>query len=98
MGGLAGEKYGAWFLYALFAAILVWEQCWRLEQTAYLSSCLLLLITAGAVLFSWFFERRYWCRYRAHSILTSPLIERYWHWLQAPGLVLCCALLQAPLV
>ncbi|KAK9837134.1 hypothetical protein WJX81_005394 [Elliptochloris bilobata] len=60
---VVGEKYGAWFLYALFAAILVWEQCWDLEQTAYLSSCLLLLITAGAMLFSWFFERRYWCRY-----------------------------------
>lgn len=65
---MPGEKYGAWFLYGLFAAILVWERCWDLEQTAYLSSCLLLLITAGAVLFSWFFERRYWCRYCAHHM------------------------------
>ncbi|MGB6169561.1 MAG: 4Fe-4S binding protein, partial [Geitlerinemataceae cyanobacterium] len=28
-----------------------------------LSSCLLLLITAGAVIFSMLFERRFWCRY-----------------------------------
>jgi len=34
-----------------------------LEDTAYLSSCLLLLITAGAMIFSAIFERRFWCRY-----------------------------------
>lgn len=56
-------KYGYWFLFWLFAAILVWEECWDLRNTAYLSSCLLLLITAGAMVCSWFFERRMWCRY-----------------------------------
>jgi NAD-dependent dihydropyrimidine dehydrogenase PreA subunit len=34
-----------------------------LENTAYLSACLLLLITAGAMIFSALFERRFWCRY-----------------------------------
>lgn len=34
-----------------------------LEDTAYLSSCLLLLITFGAMVGSWFFERRIWCRH-----------------------------------
>ena len=34
-----------------------------LEDTAYLSSCLLLLITLGAMVGSWFFERRIWCRH-----------------------------------
>ncbi|MGA7953480.1 MAG: 4Fe-4S binding protein [Gloeobacterales cyanobacterium] len=43
--------------------ILLWEELWRLEDTAYLSSWLLLLITAGAVICSLLFERRYWCRY-----------------------------------
>jgi polyferredoxin len=36
---------------------------WDLPQTAYLSSWLLLLITAGAVVCSAFFERRLWCRF-----------------------------------
>jgi NAD-dependent dihydropyrimidine dehydrogenase PreA subunit len=36
---------------------------WDLENVAYLSGCLLLLITAGAVIFSLLFERRFWCRY-----------------------------------
>eukprot|EP00929_Paragymnodinium_shiwhaense_P014816 TRINITY_DN122787_c0_g1_i1.p1 TRINITY_DN122787_c0_g1~~TRINITY_DN122787_c0_g1_i1.p1 ORF type:complete len:876 (+),score=134.77 TRINITY_DN122787_c0_g1_i1:57-2630(+) len=57
------EKYGGWFLFWLFAGILVWEECWVLENTAYLSSCLLLIITAGAMVGSWFFERRIWCRH-----------------------------------
>jgi transcriptional regulator with AAA-type ATPase domain/NAD-dependent dihydropyrimidine dehydrogenase PreA subunit len=57
------EKWGGWFLFALFALIFLWEELWHLEDTAYLSSCLLLLITAGAVIFSLLFERRYWCRY-----------------------------------
>jgi polyferredoxin len=57
------EKYGGWFLYGLFVLILLWEELWNLENTAYLSSCLLLLITAGAMIFSTIFERRFWCRY-----------------------------------
>jgi NAD-dependent dihydropyrimidine dehydrogenase PreA subunit len=35
----------------------------NLENTAWLSSCLLLLITAGAVVGSLLFEKRFWCRY-----------------------------------
>lgn len=57
------EKWGAWFLFGLFTLILLWEELWHLESTAYLSGCLLLLITAGAVIFSVLFERRFWCRY-----------------------------------
>lgn len=56
------EAWGGWFLFGMFAAILVWEEVWDLPQTAYLSSWLLLLITAGAVVCSAFFERRLWCR------------------------------------
>lgn len=59
----SAEKWGGWFLYGLFVLILLWEELWNLENTAYLSSCLLLLITAGAVIFSSIFERRFWCRY-----------------------------------
>ncbi|PSF32242.1 AAA family ATPase [Aphanothece hegewaldii CCALA 016] len=59
----SAEKWGGWFLYGLFALILLWEELWNLENTAYLSSCLLLLITAGAMIFSTIFERRFWCRY-----------------------------------
>lgn len=57
------EKVGGWFLFGLFTLILLWEELWHLENTAYLSGCLLLLITAGAVIFSVLFERRFWCRY-----------------------------------
>ena len=57
------EKWGGWFLFALFTLILLWEELWNLENTAYLSACLLLLITAGAMIFSAIFERRFWCRY-----------------------------------
>jgi transcriptional regulator with AAA-type ATPase domain/NAD-dependent dihydropyrimidine dehydrogenase PreA subunit len=57
------EKWGGWFLFGMFALILLWEELWNLENTAYLSGCLLLLITAGAVTFSLLFERRFWCRY-----------------------------------
>lgn len=57
------ERWGGWFLFGLFALILLWEELWNLEDTAYLSACLLLLITAGAVIFSVLFERRFWCRY-----------------------------------
>ena len=57
------ETWGGWFLFALFTLILLWEELWNLENVAYLSGCLLLLITAGAVVFSLLFERRFWCRY-----------------------------------
>jgi polyferredoxin len=57
------ERWGGWFLLGLFTLILLWEELWNLENTAYLSACLLLLITAGAVIFSLLFERRFWCRY-----------------------------------
>eukprot|EP00878_Enallax_costatus_P004842 GHUV01005096.1.p1 GENE.GHUV01005096.1~~GHUV01005096.1.p1 ORF type:complete len:906 (+),score=289.25 GHUV01005096.1:167-2884(+) len=57
------ERWGGWFLFALFAGILVWEEVWELQDTAYLSSWLLLIITGGAVICSAFFERRLWCRY-----------------------------------
>lgn len=57
------ERWGGWFLMGLFTLILLWEELWNLENTAYLSGCLLLLITAGAVIFSVLFERRFWCRY-----------------------------------
>jgi transcriptional regulator with AAA-type ATPase domain/NAD-dependent dihydropyrimidine dehydrogenase PreA subunit len=57
------EKWGGWFLFGMFALILLWEELWDLENTAYLSGCLLLLITAGAMIFSALFERRFWCRY-----------------------------------
>ena len=59
----AAEPWGGWFLFGLFALILLWEELWDLENTAYLSACLLLLITAGAMIFSAIFERRFWCRY-----------------------------------
>ncbi|ERN40658.1 transcriptional regulator [Rubidibacter lacunae KORDI 51-2] len=59
----SAERWGGWFLFGLFALILLWEELWNLEDTAYLSACLLLLITAGATIFSLLFERRFWCRY-----------------------------------
>lgn len=59
----SAEKWGGWFLFGLFVLIFLWEELWNLEDTAYLSSCLLLLITAGAMVFSAIFERRFWCRY-----------------------------------
>ncbi|MBD2364911.1 sigma 54-interacting transcriptional regulator [Anabaena minutissima FACHB-250] len=57
------EKWGGWFLFGLFTLIFLWEELWNLENTAYLSACLLLLITSGAMIFSALFERRFWCRY-----------------------------------
>ena len=50
-------------LAAGFALILFWEEVWNLQNTAWLSSCLLLVITAGAVIGSLRFEKRFWCRY-----------------------------------
>jgi len=58
-----GDQWGGWFLFGLFSLIFLWEELWNLENTAYLSACLLLLITAGAMIFSTIFERRFWCRY-----------------------------------
>ncbi len=57
------ERWGGWFLYGLFVLIYLWEELWDLQNTAYLSAYLLLLITAGAMICSVIFERRYWCRY-----------------------------------
>lgn len=57
------EKWGYLFLTSLFTGILVWEEVWDLPGHASLSSSLLLLITAGAVIGSFFYERRIWCRY-----------------------------------
>ena len=57
------DRWGAPVLAAGFAVILLWEEVWNLENTAWLSSCLLLLITAGAVVGSLLFEKRFWCRY-----------------------------------
>ncbi|MBD2104369.1 sigma 54-interacting transcriptional regulator [Leptolyngbya sp. FACHB-261] len=59
----SAERWGGWFLFGLFTLIFLWEELWHLENVAYLSGCLLLLITAGAVIFSLLFERRFWCRY-----------------------------------
>jgi len=57
------ENWGGWFLFGLFSLILLWEELWHLENTAYLSAWLLLLITAGAMVCSTIFEKRFWCRY-----------------------------------
>jgi polyferredoxin len=57
------DRWAAPVLAAGFAAILLWEAVGNLENTAWLSSCLLLLITAGAVVGSLVFEKRFWCRY-----------------------------------
>ncbi len=57
------DDWAAPLLAAGFAAILLWEAVWDLENTAWLSSCLLLLITLGAVIGSLRFEKRFWCRY-----------------------------------
>ncbi|MEL7071220.1 MAG: 4Fe-4S binding protein [Cyanobacteria bacterium J06581_3] len=57
------ERWGGWILYGGFVLILLWEELWNLENTAYLSGWLLLIITAGAVVCSVLFERRFWCRY-----------------------------------
>ncbi len=57
------NRWGAWILFGGFVAIYLWEQLWDLPHHAYLSSWLLLTITAGAVIFSLIYERRLWCRY-----------------------------------
>jgi polyferredoxin len=57
------DRWAAPLLAGGFALILVWEAVWDLPDTAWLSSCLLLLITGGAVIGSLLFEKRFWCRY-----------------------------------
>jgi polyferredoxin len=57
------DRWAAPLLAGGFALILIWEEVWNLVDTAWLSSCLLLLITAGAVIGSLRFEKRFWCRY-----------------------------------
>ncbi|MEB3264597.1 MAG: 4Fe-4S binding protein [Synechococcus sp.] len=57
------DRWAAPLLAAGFAAILLWEELADLPNTAWRSSCLLLLITAGAVVGSLLFEKRFWCRY-----------------------------------
>jgi polyferredoxin len=57
------DSWASPLLAAGFALILLWEELCDLQNTAWLSSCLLLLITAGAVIGSLRFEKRFWCRY-----------------------------------
>ena len=57
------DHWASPLLAAGFALILIWEEVWNLQNTAWLSSCLLLGITAGAVIGSLRFEKRFWCRY-----------------------------------
>ena len=59
----ATDQWSSILLAAGFALILLWEEVWNLQDTAWLSSCLLLVITAGAVIGSLCFEKRFWCRY-----------------------------------
>ena len=58
-----GQTFGPTFAFGLFYAILMWEELWDLPQNGALSACLLLLITAGAVVGSVTYEKRLWCRY-----------------------------------
>ena len=57
------DDWASPLLAAGFAGILLWEEVCNLQNTAWLSSCLLLLITAGAVIGSLRFEKRFWCRH-----------------------------------
>ena len=57
------DRWAAPVLAAGFGGILLWEELGNLENTAWLSSCLLLVITAGAVVCSLLFEKRFWCRF-----------------------------------
>lgn len=57
------NKWGTWCVWGGFLIIYLWEKLWDLPHSAYLSACLLLVITAGAVIFSLIYERRLWCRY-----------------------------------
>ncbi|MEB3244183.1 MAG: sigma 54-interacting transcriptional regulator [Cyanobacteriota bacterium] len=57
------DRWAAPALAAGFAAILLWESLADLPDKAWLSSCLLLLITSGAVIGSLLYEKRFWCRF-----------------------------------
>jgi len=57
------DRWAAPMLAGGFAGILLWEAVGDLENSAWQSSALLLLITAGAVVSSLRFEKRFWCRY-----------------------------------
>ena len=57
------DRWAAPVLAGGFAGILLWEAVGDLENSAWQSSALLLLITAGAVVSSLRFEKRFWCRY-----------------------------------
>ncbi|WP_225892576.1 sigma 54-interacting transcriptional regulator [Nostoc sphaeroides] len=57
------NRWGAWIMFSGFVAIYLWEKLWDLPHHAYLSAWLLLIITAGAMIFSLIYERRLWCRY-----------------------------------
>jgi transcriptional regulator with AAA-type ATPase domain len=57
------NRWGAWILFGGFVAIYLWEKLWDLPHHAYLSTWLLLTITAGAVIFSLIYDRRLWCRH-----------------------------------
>ena len=57
------DPWASPLLAAGFAVILIWEEVWNLQNSAWLSSCLLLVITTGAMLSSLLFEKRFWCRY-----------------------------------
>lgn len=61
--GNGAIKHGGWALWAMFLAILVWEEVWDLPESAQLSATLLLLITLGAVVCSVLWEDRFWCRH-----------------------------------
>lgn len=57
------EQWGNKFMVVSFTAILIWEQVWDLPNNGTLSAYLLLLITFGAVVGQFFFEKRIFCRY-----------------------------------
>lgn len=57
------DRWAAPLLAAGFAGILLWEALVDMPNTGWQSSLLLLLITAGAVVGSLRFEKRFWCRY-----------------------------------
>lgn len=57
------DRWAAPLLAGGFGAILLWEALADLPNTGWQSSALLLLITAGAVVGSLRFEKRFWCRY-----------------------------------
>lgn len=57
------DPWAAPLLAAGFAAILLWETLADLPNSGWQSSVLLLLITAGAVIGSLRFEKRFWCRH-----------------------------------